>query len=41
MISDLKLTREGAIAGNDAMDWMNGREGQYVLVNQGEIMNVF
>mgnify|MGYP000022215055 FL=1 len=33
MISDLKLTREGAIAGNDAMDWMNGREGQYVLVN--------
>lgn len=33
MISDLKLTREGAIADNDAMDWMNGREGQYVLVN--------
>ena len=33
MISDLKLTSEGDIAGNDAMDWMNGREGQYVLVN--------
>jgi len=33
MISDLKLTSEGAIAGNDAADWMNGREGQYVLVN--------
>ena len=33
MISDLKLTSEGAIAGNDAADWMNGREGQYVLLN--------
>ncbi len=33
MISDLKLTPDGAIAGNDMNDWMNGREGQFVLVN--------
>lgn len=33
MISDLKLTSDGAIADNDMNDWMNGREGQFVLVN--------
>jgi FtsP/CotA-like multicopper oxidase with cupredoxin domain len=31
--SDLKLARDGTIPPNDMMDWMNGREGQYVLVN--------
>jgi len=31
--SDLKLTSDGKIAPNDMMDWMNGREGQFVLVN--------
>jgi FtsP/CotA-like multicopper oxidase with cupredoxin domain len=33
MFSDLKLDAEGTIAPNDMMDWMNGREGQFVLVN--------
>ncbi|WP_241301698.1 multicopper oxidase family protein, partial [Burkholderia cenocepacia] len=32
-VSDLKLARDGTIAPNDMMDWMNGREGQFVLVN--------
>jgi FtsP/CotA-like multicopper oxidase with cupredoxin domain len=32
-ISDLKLAADGAIAPNDMMDWMNGREGQFVLLN--------
>jgi FtsP/CotA-like multicopper oxidase with cupredoxin domain len=32
-ISDLKLAGNGEIAPNDTMDWMNGREGQFVLVN--------
>ncbi|MDR9213961.1 multicopper oxidase family protein [Burkholderia multivorans] len=32
-VSDLKLTRDGTIPPNDMMDWMNGREGQFVLVN--------
>ena len=32
-ISDLKLAADGTIAPNDMMDWMNGREGQFVLVN--------
>lgn len=31
--SDLKLARDGSIPPNDMMDWMNGREGQFVLVN--------
>ncbi|SDG84638.1 bilirubin oxidase [Paraburkholderia phenazinium] len=31
--SDLKLASDGAIPPNDMMDWMNGREGQFVLVN--------
>jgi suppressor of ftsI len=32
-ITDLRLTADGAIPANDTMDWMNGREGQFVLVN--------
>lgn len=32
-ISDLKLASDGTIPANDMMDWMNGREGQFVLVN--------
>jgi FtsP/CotA-like multicopper oxidase with cupredoxin domain len=31
--SDLKLAADGTVAANDMMDWMNGREGQFVLVN--------
>ncbi|HXZ08874.1 MAG TPA: multicopper oxidase family protein, partial [Paraburkholderia sp.] len=31
--SDLKLASDGTIAPNSMMDWMNGREGQFVLVN--------
>jgi FtsP/CotA-like multicopper oxidase with cupredoxin domain len=31
--TDLKLASDGTIAPNDMMDWMNGREGQFVLVN--------
>ncbi|MGF6775582.1 multicopper oxidase family protein [Paraburkholderia sp. GAS334] len=31
--SDLKLATDGSIPANDMMDWMNGREGQFVLVN--------
>lgn len=33
LVSDLKLDAHGDIADNDANDWMNGREGQYALVN--------
>ncbi len=33
MFSDLKLDMQGAIMPNTVMDWMNGREGQFVLVN--------
>ena len=33
LISDLKLGADGSIAPNDANDWMNGREGQFVLIN--------
>lgn len=33
VISDLKLDRYAAIAPNDENDWMNGREGQFALVN--------
>jgi suppressor of ftsI len=33
LISDLKLNADGSIAENDANDWMNGREGQFVLIN--------
>ncbi|WP_322032300.1 multicopper oxidase family protein [Paraburkholderia sp. J76] len=32
-VSDLKLAANGTIPANGMMDWMNGREGQYVLVN--------
>lgn len=31
--SDLKLTDKGEIADNSMVDWMNGREGQFVLIN--------
>lgn len=31
--SDLKLTDKGQIADNSMVDWMNGREGQFVLIN--------
>ena len=33
LISDLKLNADGSIADNDDNDWMNGREGQFVLIN--------
>lgn len=33
MISDLKLDAHGVIPPNDSNDWMNGREGQFALVN--------
>ncbi|SDC27321.1 multicopper oxidase family protein [Paraburkholderia lycopersici] len=32
-VSDLKLAADGTIAANSMMDWMNGREGQFVLLN--------
>ncbi|THU05210.1 multicopper oxidase family protein [Lampropedia puyangensis] len=32
-ISDLKLAADGTVAPNDREDWMNGREGQFVLIN--------
>jgi len=32
-VSDLKLSADGSIPANSMMDWMNGREGQFVLVN--------
>jgi suppressor of ftsI len=33
VISDLRLTSDGSIPADTAMDWQNGREGNYVLVN--------
>ncbi len=33
VFSDLKLGADGRIAGNSDLDWMNGREGQFVLIN--------
>ncbi len=33
LISDLRLAADGAIPDNTMMDWMNGREGQFVLIN--------
>jgi bilirubin oxidase len=33
VISDLRLAADGTIPPNTAMDWQNGREGNYVLVN--------
>ncbi|TDV35261.1 bilirubin oxidase [Paraburkholderia caballeronis] len=33
LVSDLKLSADGTIPANGMMDWMNGREGQFVLVN--------
>lgn len=32
-ISDLKMAADGSIPPNDREDWMNGREGQFVLIN--------
>lgn len=32
-VTDLRLTDLGAIPDNDMMDWMNGREGQFALIN--------
>ncbi len=31
--SDVRLRKNGAIAENTARDWMDGREGQFVLIN--------
>jgi len=33
VISDLRLASDGTIPPNTPMDWQNGREGNYVLVN--------
>ncbi|HRK84305.1 MAG TPA: multicopper oxidase family protein [Alcaligenes sp.] len=33
VISDLRLDSDGQIPANTPMDWMNGREGQFVLIN--------
>ncbi|WP_245601123.1 multicopper oxidase family protein [Ignatzschineria larvae DSM 13226] len=33
LISDLKLHEDGTIAENSFNDWMNGREGQFTLIN--------
>jgi FtsP/CotA-like multicopper oxidase with cupredoxin domain len=33
VISDMRLAADGTIPANTAMDWQNGREGNYVLVN--------
>lgn len=33
LFSDLRLAADGTIPGNTALDWMNGREGQFVLLN--------
>jgi bilirubin oxidase len=33
VISDLRLASDGSIPANTAMDWQNGREGNYLLVN--------
>ncbi|UXN03485.1 multicopper oxidase family protein [Bartonella sp. HY406] len=33
LISDLRLDKNGNIPENTMMDWMNGREGQFVLIN--------
>ena len=33
LLSDLKLNADGSIPPNSDSDWMNGREGQFVLIN--------
>jgi bilirubin oxidase len=33
VVSDLRLAADGSIPADTAMDWQNGREGNYVLVN--------
>ncbi|QLG86917.1 multicopper oxidase family protein [Chitinibacter bivalviorum] len=42
VISDLKLDAEAKIPDNTANDWMNGREGQFVLINgqHQPVMNI-
>ncbi len=40
ILSDLKLDQSGFIALNDSNDWMNGREGQFVLVNAQQRPNL-
>ena len=32
-ISDIRLNQQGQVPGNTIMDWMNGREGNFVLIN--------
>lgn len=39
-ISDLKLASDGTIPPNDMMDWMNGREGQFALVNGARLPRI-
>lgn len=33
LISDLRLDQNAQIPGNDVIDWINGREGQFTLIN--------
>ncbi|VGM95355.1 Multicopper oxidase mco [uncultured Avibacterium sp.] len=33
VISDLRLNADGTIPANTMLDWMNGREGEFVLIN--------
>lgn len=33
LISDLRLDAQGQVPANTMQDWMNGREGQFVLIN--------
>ena len=39
-VSDLKLAADGTIPANGMMDWMNGREGQFVLVNGARLPQI-
>ncbi|WP_433703948.1 multicopper oxidase family protein [Paraburkholderia sacchari] len=39
-VSDLKLGADGTIPENGMMDWMNGREGQFVLVNGARVPRI-
>ncbi|MBP6563699.1 MAG: multicopper oxidase domain-containing protein, partial [Neisseriaceae bacterium] len=33
LISDLRLAADGSVPDNTLLDWLNGREGQFVLIN--------
>lgn len=33
MLSDLRLDADGSVSENTMMDWMNGREGQFIMIN--------